>query len=211
MRATARERSLIASSAAHAKSNVFVAYVRSWRPRGLTSRPTQKLNFLRKWTYQLFPPGSSITFLAKSCILIGVLQNAPICPDHREFYILEVILHVHIKATGSNFFSVSVSRSWLSRTSSTCLSVVVVQNFISVSLGRGRPVPQNFIGVSLGRSRPVPQNFIGVSLGRGRPVPQNFIGVSLGRGCPELHRRVSRSWSSCTPELHRRVSRSWLS
>ena len=125
-------------------------------------------------------------------------QNAPIFPDHREFYIPEVILHVHIKATGSNFFSVSVSRSWLSRTSSACLSVVVVQNFIGVSLSRGRPVPQNFIGVSLGRGRPVPQNFIGVSLGRGRPVPQNFIGVSLGRGCPELHRRVSRSWLSRT-------------
>ena len=126
-------------------------------------------------------------------------QNTPIFPDHRGFYIPEVILHVHIKATRSGRFSVvqqrgcgrtelrrCVSRLWSYRTSSACLSVVVVQNFVRVSLGRG---PERYQRVSRSWSRTLSACLSVVIV---QNVISNFISVSLCRGCPELPYRWTR-------------------
>ena len=111
-------------------------------------------------------------------------QNAPICPDHRGFYIPEVILHVQEAAA----FQLCSS------------TVVVVQNFVGVSLGCGRTELRQRVS-RLWSSR-TSSECLSV-------VVQNVISVSLGRG-PEHYQRVSLSWSSRT-WIFISVSRSWSS
>ena len=182
-------------------------------------------------------------------------QNAPICPDHRGFYIPEVILHVHYKkrplfSCGRTELRPSVarlelrqrvSRLWSYRTSSACLSVVVVQNFVRVSLGRG---PERYQRVSLSWSS---RTWIFISVSRSwssrtlsatssaclsvvvvqnldlhqrvsvvvvQNVISNFISVSLCRGRPELGSSsacLGRGRPERYQQLHQRISLSWSS
>ena len=120
-----------------------------------------------------------------------------------------------------------VSRSWSYRTSSACLSVVVVQNFVRVSLGRG---PERYQRVSLSWSSRtlsatssaclsvvVVQNLDlhqRVSVVVVQNVISNFISVSLCRGRPELGSSsacLGRGRPERYQQLHQRISLSWLS